>query len=591
MVKQNINVGTSANDRTGDPLRVAFTKTNENFIELYNDVAILNTSVVADISDLTDNLNSLRVKDYIQLNGILSGDGNIVTFTKPPNTSSDVYFDAINENIVLTRDSAAIEGVGGGIYNSSAESAWNVADSPALTVWNWDGWEDLTDIQNRHYETFRQVLKNKIGQNIVGAELVMKDIIGNEYYKIKFTQWSQGAAHNGGFSYIREKIDITSPVGLIFSDDSMITKAPDTRVKFPQSYIGDYGNYVITDKDVGRQLYTYGNILDLPSNAAYDFKIGDTIQIITGEQSTTIRTTSNSNPELPDAVLYIQGHNSPVYSYIMEARSMSFLTKTGTNSWQLSVGNNSISDNSKSWTSAANKVFDFVEWNSGSDITITSSPFETANAITYDSRTDSEYIYFIWDQDFIDNIWNGGNTPEGEGQSYSISLDGGETWVPVETSGYNGDTTFYFWIPEEYRETYSFTYDADQSAIIKFNRGSLDEVWFDLSNAPVDANTIVGIDMSVVVDATMTEDTDLFANIIRPNYSFMNVIYNDDTGEGSVNSGTSIWSGSSFVEDRVSMSIRKDSNSLDSGRIYAKFRDGKIGNMSFYWNAKLYTVS
>jgi len=35
MAKQTINIGSSANDGTGDPLRTAFTKINENFTELY----------------------------------------------------------------------------------------------------------------------------------------------------------------------------------------------------------------------------------------------------------------------------------------------------------------------------------------------------------------------------------------------------------------------------------------------------------------------------------------------------------------------------------------------------------------------------
>jgi hypothetical protein len=35
MSRLNINIGTTANDRTGDPLRTAFEKVNANFIELY----------------------------------------------------------------------------------------------------------------------------------------------------------------------------------------------------------------------------------------------------------------------------------------------------------------------------------------------------------------------------------------------------------------------------------------------------------------------------------------------------------------------------------------------------------------------------
>jgi hypothetical protein len=36
MVKKIINTGTEGNDATGDPIREAFTKTNENFTELYS---------------------------------------------------------------------------------------------------------------------------------------------------------------------------------------------------------------------------------------------------------------------------------------------------------------------------------------------------------------------------------------------------------------------------------------------------------------------------------------------------------------------------------------------------------------------------
>ena len=36
MSKQTIGIGTSANDGTGDPIRTAFTKVNDNFTEVYN---------------------------------------------------------------------------------------------------------------------------------------------------------------------------------------------------------------------------------------------------------------------------------------------------------------------------------------------------------------------------------------------------------------------------------------------------------------------------------------------------------------------------------------------------------------------------
>lgn len=41
MAQQTINVGTSPNDGTGDPLRVAFQKINANFTELYSLVSAI----------------------------------------------------------------------------------------------------------------------------------------------------------------------------------------------------------------------------------------------------------------------------------------------------------------------------------------------------------------------------------------------------------------------------------------------------------------------------------------------------------------------------------------------------------------------
>ena len=57
MAKQTINIGTSANDGTGDPLRSAMDKTNDNFTELYNgaggvaDGAVTTAKLAADAVD------------------------------------------------------------------------------------------------------------------------------------------------------------------------------------------------------------------------------------------------------------------------------------------------------------------------------------------------------------------------------------------------------------------------------------------------------------------------------------------------------------------------------------------------------------
>lgn len=244
-----------------------------------------------------------------------------------------------------------------------------------------------------------------------------------------------------------------------------------------------------------------------------------------------------------------------------------------------------------SWTDSENRVFRTVDWVSGSQVTITATPFETVSLVTYDARTDSDDIWFEWDQNFIDTVWEGWNTPAGEGQSYSVSLDDGDTWYPVQTSGYSSDNYFYFAVLSELRDSYTFTYNEGQTVLMRFNRGSNAEVWFDLVNAPVPADSIIGVDMSVTVEATIPGDPTRTATVIRPNYRFMNVLYDDDTNQGGVNSGANIWSGSGFVEDRIEMSIRRSSDPADAGRIYGNFDEGSEGTMTFYWNAKLYTIT
>ena len=71
MAKQTINIGTTANDGTGDPLRTAFDKVNDNFNELYTDDTNDVSSIVATAPIARNNATGIVT---ISLN-----DGRIVT--------------------------------------------------------------------------------------------------------------------------------------------------------------------------------------------------------------------------------------------------------------------------------------------------------------------------------------------------------------------------------------------------------------------------------------------------------------------------------------------------------------------------------
>lgn len=68
------------------------------------------------------------------------------------------------------------------------------------------GWDDLTTVSTRSYGTFNDALDGQIGNVILGKELIMQVPSTLQYFKFKFTQWTQGG-NGGGFQYEREEID------------------------------------------------------------------------------------------------------------------------------------------------------------------------------------------------------------------------------------------------------------------------------------------------------------------------------------------------------------------------------------------------
>src|SRR5210317_1797207 len=95
MAKQTINVGSTANDGTGDKLRDAFVKVNENFTELYNDdsgdVNSVNAGTGISVDQTTGNVTVTNSAPNATHTGEVTGSGaltianDVITYAKLAN--------------------------------------------------------------------------------------------------------------------------------------------------------------------------------------------------------------------------------------------------------------------------------------------------------------------------------------------------------------------------------------------------------------------------------------------------------------------------------------------------------------------------
>jgi hypothetical protein len=88
MAKQNINVGTTANDKKGDSLRAAFQKVNANFTELYTQLGLINDPTLnlgaftfTGSTMSTDDSTNIVIDKPITVNGEITVDGDITPKT------------------------------------------------------------------------------------------------------------------------------------------------------------------------------------------------------------------------------------------------------------------------------------------------------------------------------------------------------------------------------------------------------------------------------------------------------------------------------------------------------------------------------
>ena len=138
---------------------------------------------------ILNGFNGNDISDGFELNNIGNGFNENTVYDDFYNNTTDYYFN----NNIISYD----------FYNNNIGSYFEDNQPPNSDLF---GWNNLSTVSARTYDTFRVSLNNSVGNYILGKQLVMRVISTSQYFKIKFTKWTQGG-NGGGFQYERQELD------------------------------------------------------------------------------------------------------------------------------------------------------------------------------------------------------------------------------------------------------------------------------------------------------------------------------------------------------------------------------------------------
>lgn len=220
-----------------------------------------------------------------------NSDGGGFTYTRQLLNTSDVFVkpdndtDTIDIFIENDGDGSGIgitRNINGGIYNPYREDYWESSVSPSGTLWNIDGWDDLTNLSERIFVPFYSVFGGNLGNKVPGTECVMYIPEIQKYYAIKFISWTQGGG--GGFTYIRYEIDTTKlNMGIKFPDGSILKSSKGigkVKAEFTGNRrIEEITGYIQVDFTEAVYSPSVESIVYQDNNGNFDFYVYDTPEL------------------------------------------------------------------------------------------------------------------------------------------------------------------------------------------------------------------------------------------------------------------------------------------------------------------------
>jgi hypothetical protein len=140
MAQQTINIGTSANDGTGDPLRTAFDKANDNFNEIYAADFVTQARIADDVIDYARMGTEFTTSAVISASDVDFSTAQVFTKTLTANTTLTFSNASVGmvKDLIITGNFTLTLPTGStvtGTYDGTVSNLIQVIVTGASTYW------------------------------------------------------------------------------------------------------------------------------------------------------------------------------------------------------------------------------------------------------------------------------------------------------------------------------------------------------------------------------------------------------------------------------------------------------------------------
>jgi hypothetical protein len=160
LTRQTINIGATPNDGTGDPIRDAFDKTNQNFVELYL-APVLDTSLTVGNSTVNSFLTEVSVKTG-------NSTVNAVVNTSALTISNSTLFSSLTNGVLTVANTTVVNSTSLFIGNSTVNAVHSVSQlSLSNSTINFTATRDTISVGNSTVNTSANSSRVSTGSIVV----------------------------------------------------------------------------------------------------------------------------------------------------------------------------------------------------------------------------------------------------------------------------------------------------------------------------------------------------------------------------------------------------------------------------------------